>query len=242
MATPHVAGAAALVKQRHPDWTAQQVKQALVASADADIPGDTRETGGGRLDVKAAVDQKVLGAGAVQGGTFNWPQDSSDRTTVQVPYTNTTDKPVKLSLDVDGVTGNDGSAVKSPVARLGARAVTVPAGGTAQVPLTVDPTAHLTKAQYGDVTGRILATGPGGVHLSTPFSLYVQPETVTLRVKVVDRQGIRPPPVPRSTSSAPTTRPASGASTTAPPTRRTRSGRVRTPCRRSSRRRRPRAR
>ncbi|MFF3492619.1 S8 family serine peptidase [Streptomyces sp. NPDC002795] len=189
MATPHVAGAAALVKQRHPDWTARQIKQALVASADADIPGDVREAGGGRLDVKAAVDQKVLGADAVQGGTFNWPQDSSDRTTVQVPYTNTTDKPVKLSLAVDGVTGNDGSTVKSSVARLGARTVTVPAGGTAQVPLAVDPTAHLKKAQYGDVTGRVLATGPGGVHLSTPFSLYVQAETVTLRVKVVDRQG-----------------------------------------------------
>ncbi|MFJ9175476.1 S8 family peptidase [Streptomyces sp. NPDC102360] len=189
MATPHVAGAAALVKQRHPDWSAQQIKRALVASADADIPGDVRETGGGRLDAKAAVDQKVLGAGAVQSGTFNWPQDSSDRTTVQVPYTNTTDKPVKLSLSVDGVTGNDGSAVKSTVGRLGARTVTVPAGGTAQVPLAVDPTAHLTKAQYGDVTGRVLATGPGGAHLSTPFSLYVQPETVTLRVKVVDRRG-----------------------------------------------------
>ncbi|MFI5661959.1 S8 family peptidase [Streptomyces sp. NPDC051684] len=189
MATPHVAGAAALVKQRHPDWDAQRIKQALVASADADIPGDVRETGGGRLDVKAAVDQKVLGAGAVQGGTFNWPQDSSDRTTVQVPYTNTTDKPVKLSLSVDGVTGNDGSAVKSSIAGLGARTVTVPAGGTAQVPLAVDPTAHLKKAQYGDVTGRVLATGPGGTHLSTPFSLYVEPETVTLRVKVVDRQG-----------------------------------------------------
>ncbi|MGP3774987.1 S8 family peptidase [Streptomyces sp. SDT5-1] len=189
MATPHVAGAAALVKQRHPDWDAARIKQALVASADAGIPGDVRETGGGRLDAKAAVDQTVLGADAVQGGTFDWPQDRGDRATVQVPYTNTTGKPVRLSLAVDGVTGNDGSAVRSAVARLGERTVTVPAGGTARVPLHVDPTASLKKAQYGDVTGRILATGPGGTHLSTPFSLYVQPETVTLRVKVVDRNG-----------------------------------------------------
>ncbi|MFF0479559.1 PA domain-containing protein, partial [Streptomyces sp. NPDC004284] len=40
-----------------------------------------------------------------------------------------------------------------------------------------------------DVTGRVLATGPGGIHVSTPFSLYVEPETVTLRVKLIDRQG-----------------------------------------------------
>ncbi|MFI9773406.1 S8 family peptidase [Streptomyces sp. NPDC051956] len=188
MATPHVAGAAAIVKQRHPDWNAQQIKAALVSSADAAIPGDVRETGGGRLDVKAAIDEKVLGASAVQGGSFNWPQDSSDRTTVDVPYTNTTDKPVRLSLAVTGVTGNDGSAIHSSVAKLGERTVTVPAGATVKVPLKFDPTASLKTAQYGDVTGRVLATADG-VGVSTPFSLYVQPETVTLRVKLVDRLG-----------------------------------------------------
>ncbi|ROQ76912.1 subtilisin family serine protease [Streptomyces sp. CEV 2-1] len=189
MATPHVAGAAAIVKERHPDWTAQQIKAALVSSAKSDIPGDVRETGGGRLDVKAAIDTTVTGAPAVQGGTFNWPQDKSDRTTVQVPYTNTGTKPVKLSLKVQGVTGNDGSAVRSSVAALGANSVTVPAGGTAQVPLRLDPAAHLQDSQYGDVTGRVLATATGGVKVSTPFSLYVGAETVTLRVKLIDRTG-----------------------------------------------------
>ncbi|MFI5769523.1 S8 family peptidase [Streptomyces sp. NPDC051658] len=189
MATPHVAGAAAIVKQRHPDWTAQQIKAALVSSAKSDIPGDVRETGGGRLDVKAAIDTTLVGAPAIQGGTFNWPQDNSDRTTVDVPYTNSGTKPVKLSLKVQGVTGNDGSAVRSSVAKLDASTVTVPAGATVKVPLKIDPTAKLKAAQYGDVTGRVLATGPGGVKVSTPLSLYVGAETVTLRVKLVDRTG-----------------------------------------------------
>ncbi|MEV5974658.1 S8 family serine peptidase [Streptomyces sp. NPDC051921] len=191
MAAPHVAGAAAVVKQRHPDWTAQQIKAALVSSADSGVPGDAREVGGGRLDVKAAIDQRVLGAPAVQGGTFSWPQDDSDRTTVAVPYTNTGDTPVTLDLAVEKVTGNDGSAVRSPVARLGKRTVTVPAGATVEVPLRVDPTARLERAQYGDVTGRVVAnaTGSRGVHVSTPFALYVEPETLTLRVKLIDRQG-----------------------------------------------------
>lgn len=188
MAAPHVAGAAALVKQRHPDWSAQQIKAALVSSADSAIPGDVTETGGGRLDVKAAVDQKVLGSPAVQGGSFGWPQDTSDRTTVDVPYTNTTDKAVELKLSVQGVTGNDGSSVRSGVAELGARSVKVAAGATVKVPLKLDPDAHLKRSQYGDVTGRVLAKG-GGVAVSTPFSLYVQPETVSLRVKLVDRDG-----------------------------------------------------
>ncbi|MFF3458842.1 S8 family serine peptidase [Streptomyces sp. NPDC002730] len=188
MATPHVAGATAIVKQRHPDWTAQQIKAALVSSAKASAPGDVREIGGGRLDVNAAVSTTVTGAPAVQGGSFNWPQDSSDRTTVQVPYTNTGEKPARLDLAVQSVTGNDGSRIRSAVARLGARSVTVPAGATVKVPLTLDPDARIERSQYGDITGRVLATAHG-VSVSTPFSLYVEPETVTLRVKLVDRTG-----------------------------------------------------
>lgn len=188
MATPHVAGAAALVKQRHPDWTGQQIKAALVASADTGVPGDVRETGGGRLDVKAAVDTTVTGAPAVQGGAYHWPQDRSDRTSVEVPYTNTGTEPVTLGLAVEKVTGNDGSAVRSQVARLDRRTVTVPAGATVKVPLALDPAAKLERSQYGDVTGRVVATA-NGVRVSTPFSLYVEPETVTLRVKLIDRAG-----------------------------------------------------
>ncbi|MEW2292987.1 S8 family serine peptidase [Streptomyces sp. NPDC006743] len=188
MATPHVAGAAAVVRQRHPDWSAQQVKAALVSSADSTVPGDVRETGGGRVDVKAAVDETVLGAPAVQGGSFDWPQTEADRTTVEVPYTNTTDRPVTLRLGVEHVTGNDGSAVRSAVARLGSGSVTVPAGATVEVPLRLDPAAPLKAGQYGDVTGRVTATS-GRVTVSTPFSLYVQPRTVSLRVRLVDRGG-----------------------------------------------------
>ncbi|MFF2790940.1 S8 family serine peptidase [Streptomyces sp. NPDC058049] len=196
MATPHVAGAAAIVKQRHPDWTAQQIKAALVGSAATAVPGDVRETGGGRLDVKAALDTTVTGAPAVQGGTYNWPQDRSDRTIVEVPYTNLGKNPVTLNLAVEKVTGNDGSPVRAQVARLERRTVTVPAGATTRVPLTLDPAAKLERSQYGDVTGRIVATA-NGVRVSTPFSLYVEPETVTLRVKLVDRAG-RPAAGPSS--------------------------------------------
>nr|WSX49171.1 S8 family serine peptidase [Streptomyces sp. NBC_00974] len=188
MATPHVAGAAAIVKQRHPDWTPQQIKAALVGSARTAIPGDVRETGGGRLDVKAAIDTTVTGASSLQGGAYNWPQDRSDRGSVEVPYTNTGSEPVALNLSVEKVTGNDGSAVRSQVARLGKRTVTVPAGATVKVPLALDPSAKLERSQYGDVAGRVVATA-NGVHVSTPFSLYVEPETVTLRVKLVDRAG-----------------------------------------------------
>ncbi|MFE1951099.1 S8 family serine peptidase [Streptomyces sp. NPDC059524] len=189
MATPHVAGAAAVVRQAHPDWTAQQIKAALVSSARTGdtVPG-ADETGSGVLDVAAAVHQKVVAAPAVQGGSFDWPQSPSDRTTVTVPFTNTTGKAVTLDLKVDGVHGNDGSAVRSGVFEIPGGNVTVPAGDTVDVPVRVDPTAHLEDHQYGAVTGRILATGDGA-HVSVPVTAYIQPKTVTLRVKVVDRDG-----------------------------------------------------
>ncbi|WP_406252977.1 S8 family serine peptidase [Streptomyces atratus] len=189
MATPHVAGAAAVLRQAHPDWTAQQLKSALVSSArtGGKVDGADR-TGAGVLDVFAAVNQKVLAAPAVQGGSYNWPQDASDRTTVKVPFTNTGDSDLTLSLKVSGVHGDDGSDVRSGIVEPAQRKVTIPAGATAQVPVRIDPTARLQDSQYGAVTGRILATGDD-VHVSVPVTLYVEPETVTLRVKAVDRDG-----------------------------------------------------
>ncbi|MFG2600018.1 S8 family serine peptidase [Streptomyces sp. NPDC048462] len=189
MATPHVAGAAAVVRQAHPDWTAQQIKAALVSSArtGGKVAG-ADETGGGVLDVFGAVNQQVVSVPAVQAGSYNWPQDASDRTTVRVPFTNTGTSAVTLGLKVSGVHGNDGSDVVSGVVGVARDKVRVAAGATVRVPLRIDPTARLKDSQYGAVTGRLLATG-GGERVSVPVTLYVQPETVTLRVKLIDRHG-----------------------------------------------------
>ena len=63
MAAPHVAGAAALLLQRHPDWTPAQVKSALALTADP-VRTDGREVtplreGGGRIDLPRA-DQPLM--------------------------------------------------------------------------------------------------------------------------------------------------------------------------------------
>ncbi len=56
MASPHVAGAAALVLSAHPGFTPEQVRQALRASADdVDAPGYDLDSGYGRINVARAV-------------------------------------------------------------------------------------------------------------------------------------------------------------------------------------------
>ena len=66
MASPHVAGGAALLRQRHPSWTVEQVKSALVSTGDDVWASDTRTTpalptraGGGVIDLPHA-DQPLL--------------------------------------------------------------------------------------------------------------------------------------------------------------------------------------
>jgi subtilisin family serine protease len=60
MATPHVAGGAALLLQRHPTWTVQQVKSALASTGDEVHPAgrsgqvSVLREGGGRIDLVRA--------------------------------------------------------------------------------------------------------------------------------------------------------------------------------------------
>ena len=68
MASPHLAGAAAVVLSQHPTWQPWQVRSAITNTADQDAPipfydnpqDDPNLIGAGLLDVAAAVDAKAL--------------------------------------------------------------------------------------------------------------------------------------------------------------------------------------
>jgi hypothetical protein len=65
MATPHVAGAVAVLKERHPSWTVQQIKSALattgqpVRTAGGGAEASALREGGGRIDLPRA-DQPLI--------------------------------------------------------------------------------------------------------------------------------------------------------------------------------------
>jgi subtilisin family serine protease len=129
MATPHVAGAAAILAQRHPGWSAQQLKAALMGSARPDQTIGVYGQGAGRLDVARAVGQRVASSPAsVSFGRQVWPHTDDPVLTRQVTYHNdgTSDVPLALRVAAFGPGG-----VPAPVGlfRLGGSWVLVPGGG-----------------------------------------------------------------------------------------------------------------
>ncbi|MGW4498313.1 S8 family serine peptidase [Micromonospora sp. NPDC004336] len=180
MAAPHVAGAAALLAQAHPDWRPGQLKAALVASATPTGDAPVAEQGAGRVDVPAALAQtvRVDTASVVLGPV---PAGSGPRR-ADVVYTNTGRKPVTLDLAVAatdaGATGRAAALTVTP-ARL-----TIAAGGRATATVRLDPAATRPN-QYA---GLLTATG-AGLRLRTPVGLGVTPPAHTLTIEATDRDG-----------------------------------------------------
>ncbi|MFI5887046.1 S8 family serine peptidase [Streptomyces sp. NPDC051554] len=172
MATPHVAGAAALVVQAHPDWTGEQIKEALASTAKTNTDNSVFEQGDGRVDAVRAVEQDVFATSTLSFGKF----EDGDNGVVSkdITYTNTTDNAVELTL----------SSSLADLA-LGAGTVTVPARGTATVSVGVDP-AQETEGRY---TGHVTASADGGVQVTTGVGFEKAPKTYDLKVSIVDREG-----------------------------------------------------
>ncbi|MFI5801552.1 S8 family peptidase [Streptomyces sp. NPDC051561] len=160
MATPHVSGAAALLKQQHPDWTGQQLK-ALLSSATApgNFPG--YQQGSGRIDLTRAIATQVVAeSGSVNFGTQTWPHEDDQPVARKITYRNLGTQPVTLDLTVAG-TAPGGTPAPQGMFALGSPKLTVPAGGTAEATVTADTRPGGTV--NGVYDARVTATGGGQV-------------------------------------------------------------------------------
>ncbi|MBS2964867.1 S8 family serine peptidase [Actinocrinis puniceicyclus] len=165
MATPHVAGGAAVLAEAHPTWSPAQLKAALMGSANPNSSLDTFTQGAGRLDVGRGYAQPVLAdPPSVSLGLQNGPRSGYPTLTRTVTYSNTTASPVTLSLNyaVDDPTG---APAPSGMFSLSASSVTVPANGQATVTLTANLSVNGPNGRY---TGFITATS-GTLRVETPI-------------------------------------------------------------------------
>lgn len=176
MATPHVAGVAALLAERHPDWTGAQLKNALMSSSKT-LADSAYDLGAGRVDVAAAISAHVTATGSADLGFHSWPYEANKPVTKTVTYTNSSDAPVRLDLAVEGMP--EGTAA------LADTTLTVPAHGTATTTVTGDG----TKAPVGTSSGRITASSAGTTVAHTALGLVKEEERYTLTVHVKDRDG-----------------------------------------------------
>lgn len=173
MATPHVAGAAAILAQAHPDWRAAQLKAAITGTAVPVADADVYEQGAGRVDVAAAIGS-TLQATPANLGTIHltWPYASQQPQVRTLTYRNSGTSPLTLRLDQQ-LRAFGGERAPHGMARLSHSRLTVPAGGEAKVDITVDP----GRSAAGKFGGWVLAHGPAGQEIRTPLAVYAEAET-----------------------------------------------------------------
>jgi len=185
MATPHVAGAAALVAQQHPDWVAGDLKNALTGSAKPNPAIGLFGQGSGRVDVARAVGQTVRASvSSLSLGSQAWPADDDTPVARTVTYRNDGSADVTLDLSAP-VTGPDGKPAPAGMFTVSPSQVTVPAGGSADVVLTADTrVASVT----GLFTGAVVASS-GSLLVRVPLAISKGHEIRNLTVRVIDRAG-----------------------------------------------------
>ncbi|MFS8103000.1 S8 family serine peptidase [Lentzea alba] len=148
MATPHVAGVVALLKQQHPDWTGARLKATVMASAKANPALKPFDQGAGRVDVPKMLGQQVIAEpGNINFGVQQWPHDDDQKIVREVTYRNAGKEPVTLDLTLD-VTGPDGKPSPAGLFAVSPAKVTVPAGGEAKTTITADTKVNAADGAY----------------------------------------------------------------------------------------------
>ena len=185
MATPHVAGAAAILAARHPAWRAARLKDSLMSSS-ALLPGYTAyQVGSGRVDVAASVLGTVQATGSVFFGFDRWPHPDLSAVQRTITYTNSGATDRTLDLTVQGV-DDTGAPVPDGVFSLSQSSVDVPAHGSADVTVTLDRGPTADGRRY---TGQVVASSGGNVTAHTSIGYVREDRRYDMTISVVDRKG-----------------------------------------------------
>ena len=176
MATPHVAGSAALLIQLHPGWSPEQIKSALVNSAHRPVKSfssgaalkNPMVRGGGRIDLAAASQvTATLEAGNGDGqASFSFGELVSSGMTRSFTITVTSVSTSTVTYSISVVPASAGPSITPSITSL-----TIGAGATGSVTISLSLSPNLPG---GDYFGDIQLTG-GTVPLNLPYWVTVDP-------------------------------------------------------------------
>ncbi|MFI5896285.1 S8 family serine peptidase [Actinoplanes sp. NPDC051513] len=177
MATPHVAGAAAILTQEHPAWSSKLRKNTLMGSAKPTEGVNAFDQGAGRVDVAREITQTVtVDEGSLSFGLQQWPHGDDLPVTRTVTYRNSGDKAAEISLPPPA----------APFAVADTH-LTVPAGGTAST--TVTANTNNAAIPDGAIGGYLTATGSGGIQVQTPLGVDKEVESYDVSIAFTNRDG-----------------------------------------------------
>jgi minor extracellular serine protease Vpr len=175
MATPHVAGSAALAIQAHPEWNADEVATAVVNTADSSqISGYSPRSGGnGLVQPFPATRTSVIartgsGAPSLSFGTAEFSRDfQAER---QIGVQNLGSEPATFSVSIVQGTGSPHTATVEPTT------VSLSGGDRTNLHLSLAVPAATTgdSSDFREVQGQIKLTptsGNGGTTISVPYYL-----------------------------------------------------------------------
>ena len=172
--TPMVAGAAALVKQKHPTWTPAQIRSALINTVSQDVTlddqGDTIDPqwiGAGKLDAGAAVNTTVVASptAASFGLLAAAPSGLSRQFTISNLGTASVTLSVAVAPGTASYTGNLTAGIAPTVDK-----ASLPVAAGSSATLNVALSGALPKSGY--YTGAITLKGTG-VSLTIPYMYLV---------------------------------------------------------------------
>ncbi|HEX6358806.1 S8 family serine peptidase [Actinophytocola sp.] len=184
-AAPHVAGAAALLAERHPDWDWQRIKNTLMTTADAKTPTPTPYAeGAGHIDLAGALaDTLHLDRGNVDFGYLRHGDNTAQRTiTLHVENDGTQPETVTISDEVRDPAGRpapDNLVTATPAQ------FTVAPGQTVPVTVTLTPGS----GGKGVHTGAVTLTRPGKQPTRMPLGFYNEAPRQNIALTVLNRHG-----------------------------------------------------
>ncbi|GAP15890.1 subtilisin-like serine protease [Longilinea arvoryzae] len=205
MAAPHVSGVAALMKQAHPDWTVEQIKAAMMNTADDLNATDTKgyqvipRTGAGRVNAFSSVNTTSIATGDADLVSLSWGTIEFDAgfanyivpeaKQIRLQNLAETDRTYDIAVNFTSTSAGVDLQIAS--------SVTVPQGGMVALPitLTLHPSMvfnNTLEESYGFIT---FTPTDGGNIVRVPFYFIQRPYNTLTELsstKTVSADGVTP--------------------------------------------------